>query len=155
MEYLTPDAFLNENPEPIGEDFEVPGLGGFVHIQGVSDYDARVAIDKDAAHFYNDKGEPATLRHPKTGKMFTPIPEHIQAAAWAAACVTQPALNSTAWLFFAATNAAALISIWRRCLICSRLMEDPEDNLADGLVAAKAGIEKSEDPLVSGGSSTA
>ena len=147
MAILTADALLaRKSPDPLTEVFSVEELCGEVRIEGLRLYKERDAVYTEIDAL-KEQGQRLKVTS-ANGEVFVPNETHVVAACWAAACVAEPKMTSYQWLVLAGTEAAALMAIFARCMVCSRLAEDKQTKTPDGLDAAKAEAEDGgDDPL--------
>ncbi len=137
--YLSSNGLLaRTNPAPLQEDYPVPDLGGSVAIHGITTYNERDTIytEVNALQAQAEKGV-FKVKHPATGETYIPKSKHIMAAVFAAYCVTTPRMTSLQWLQLAGTDSSALMEIFTRCMVCSRLVDDKKAGVPDGVDAAK------------------
>jgi hypothetical protein len=162
MPRLTAESLLAyKSPGPLSEDLDLPELGGDVHIEGVTTKAGREAIYADIRTL---QGSNAGGNLGKALRLsFAPDDDDLTAAAWAAACVSEPKLTSAQWLQFCSEGYAVLGRIYVRCLACSRLIDDPnapkegDESAPDGVTAALNELKDAQatDPLASAGDCTA
>lgn len=157
MTYLNIDDLMAFTlPDPLSQDYEVPGLGGSVHIQGIVTRDDRKSINEQVEVYRETVANGSVkIQHPKTGREFKADIADVIAACWVAKCVTEPQLTPLQWLQFAGEGYRFLPVLFNQCMICSRENSDEETGLPDGEAAAQKQIEDGKDPLDSGGGSTA
>jgi hypothetical protein len=150
MVVATKQQILSLNgPQPLSENFTLPGTELMVRIRGIVRSFQRSLV-------YREIEEMAALRDVAVDGERIPITEDdIVAACWAAACVTAPVLSSIEWLGAGARNSDLLGRIGERCLVCSRLL--PGEETSEGVRAAELEAEEGRDPLAclpSGSAST-
>lgn len=149
--YATAKQLLDFDPKPYGKDIDIPlALGKLrVRVEGIEKYSERQAIYDEIARLGN-----AVPNITHGGEVYKPEPQDILAACWAAKCVAQPQMGVVEWLKFARKGSSGLQLIYQWCLVCSRILPDPDDPQDElpGIAAAKKEIE--EDPLAPGGGAT-
>lgn len=148
LELTREQLLAYQRPEPLAEDFEVVALGGTVHIEGIGKVSERRAIATEIETLREGLTKGA-IKFDVDGEQVAPTQADAIAAAWAAACVRQPALTAYEWLQFGAGSPEILGAIFERCAVCSRVLgqaaTETTPEVPDGIEAAK-GAPSGEDP---------
>jgi len=134
-------------PDPIAKDFDLPELGGSVHIEGVVTREDRKDVDEEISALREVLSKKAlTVRHPVTNKAYVPDMGDVVAASWVARCVSEPKMTPLQWLQFSCEGFKFLPVLFNECLICSR--EAPGEG--EGDAAVPDGVDAAQEQLESG-----
>jgi hypothetical protein len=131
-------------PEPFTRDVEI--LGMTVTVEGIKKYIERQDLQAKIEGT-NDLAKQGLLKITVDDDTFVPAEHDIMAAVWASICVRDPELTVNEWLEFAHApqGSLALQNILMQCFICSRLVEDKPNGIADALDESKEA--QKNDPL--------
>jgi hypothetical protein len=119
-QYVTAEQVLAySGPEPLSEDFTDPESGFVYRIEGLRKFHAKIAAVAAAAELASRIKSGKIIVHDSAGDAFMPTEEEVEAAVFAARCVTQPKMGEIQWLATLG-RSDTLSRLFYRILVCNR-----------------------------------